>query len=425
MRRPALQLADLGLEGASRSAASNTIGERASLGAGARLRGRLVGVALPVRTAPALSSASERWSGAALSGPRPTSPTRRHAGRRRSAVARRQHLADARRRRRPRRPRRARAVAAVRRRRDARVDDGRRVSSRRQDVAPASRSASVASRRATTSAGWARRGGRRRGGARTASSCAGVRSESDQSRGTSFGVRKWNVGGTAGRRRGARAGPVVGTSAALGGFPGWGTSPSRSERVRRGAGPAWPAPGSSATSPCPRPRRASGRPRPPSSPPCRPAPARPAGRGQGLERGQHRRAGARRATVSSAGSSSAAVALTSAPRSARSSRSSGSGSARRTFIARSRSRQALTTTRCSQVVTAASPRKDPARRNAAIIPSWRPSAASSGLPIVRRATAHSRSRCRAKSSPKASASPSTCRPAARRRIARDARSSIP
>ena len=59
-----------------------------------------------------------------------------------------------------------------------------------------------------------------------------------------------------------------------------------------------------------------------------------------------------------------------------------------------RSRQALTTIRCSQVVTAASPRKDPARRNAAIMPSWRPSAASSGLPMVRSATAHSRSRCR-------------------------------
>ena len=40
-----------------------------------------------------------------------------------------------------------------------------------------------------------------------------------------------------------------------------------------------------------------------------------------------------------------------------SSRSSGSGSARRTLAARIRSRQALTTTRCSQVVTAASPRK--------------------------------------------------------------------
>ena len=68
----------------------------------------------------------------------------------------------------------------------------------------------------------------------------------------------------------------------------------------------------------------------------------------------------------------------------------------------------MTTTRCSQVVTAASPRNEPARRNAAIIPSCRPSAASSGLPMVRSATAHSRSRCRPNSSPNASGSPSTC-----------------
>ena len=76
-------------------------------------------------------------------------------------------------------------------------------------------------------------------------------------------------------------------------------------------------------------------------------------------------------------------------------------SAARTFARRSRSRQALTTIRCSQVVTAASPRKESARRNAEIIASWSASAASSGWPVVRRATAHSRSRCRAKSSPKA------------------------
>ena len=90
------------------------------------------------------------------------------------------------------------------------------------------------------------------------------------------------------------------------------------------------------------------------------------------------------------------------PRSPRSSRSSGSASVRRTFAARRRSRQALTTTRCSQVVTAASPRKVPARRYAATRPSWRPSAASSRLPMVRSATAQSRSRWRAKSTPNAS-----------------------
>ena len=96
------------------------------------------------------------------------------------------------------------------------------------------------------------------------------------------------------------------------------------------------------------------------------------------------------------------------PRSPYSSRSSGSGSARRTFAARIRSRQALTTTRCSQVVTAASPRNDPARRYAATMPSCRPSAASSGLPMVRSATAQSRSRCRPKRTPNASRSPATC-----------------
>src|SRR4051794_25385870 len=42
------------------------------------------------------------------------------------------------------------------------------------------------------------------------------------------------------------------------------------------------------------------------------------------------------------------------------------------------------------------------------MPSCRPSAASSGLPIVRSATAHSRSRWRRKRIEKASGSPSTC-----------------
>ena len=76
---------------------------------------------------------------------------------------------------------------------------------------------------------------------------------------------------------------------------------------------------------------------------------------------------------------------------------------------RSRSRQALTTMRCSQVVTAASPRKDPARRKAVMKPSWTQSAASSRSPVVRTATAHIRSRCRRNSSPKASVSPATWR----------------
>ena len=75
---------------------------------------------------------------------------------------------------------------------------------------------------------------------------------------------------------------------------------------------------------------------------------------------------------------------------------------------RIRSRQALTTIRCSQVVTAESPRKLPARRKAEIIASCSASAASSGSDRVRTATAHSRSRCRRKSVPKASESPATC-----------------
>ena len=82
---------------------------------------------------------------------------------------------------------------------------------------------------------------------------------------------------------------------------------------------------------------------------------------------------------------------------------------RRAARRRSWSRQALTTMRCSQVVTAESPRKSPARRKAEIIASCRASAASSGSQTVRSATAHSRSRCLRNSSPKASLSPATCR----------------
>jgi hypothetical protein len=75
---------------------------------------------------------------------------------------------------------------------------------------------------------------------------------------------------------------------------------------------------------------------------------------------------------------------------------------------RVRSRAELTTILCNQVVTAESPRKLSARRSAAIIASCTASAASSGSPTVRTATAQSRSRCRLNSSPNASGSPDTC-----------------
>ena len=74
---------------------------------------------------------------------------------------------------------------------------------------------------------------------------------------------------------------------------------------------------------------------------------------------------------------------------------------------RIRSRHAFTTIRCSQVVTAESPRKLAARLNAEINASCSASAASSGSDMVRTATAHNRSRCRANSCPNASGSPST------------------
>ncbi len=88
--------------------------------------------------------------------------------------------------------------------------------------------------------------------------------------------------------------------------------------------------------------------------------------------------------------------------------SSSSGRVGRTARRGARSRQALTTMRCSQVVTAESPRKRSAARRADTRASWTASAASSRSPVVRRATAHSRSRWRRTTSPKASGSPATC-----------------
>src|SRR6476469_9547668 len=113
------------------------------------------------------------------------------------------------------------------------------------------------------------------------------------------------------------------------------------------------------------------------------------------------------ATAACSGSSTGLVKVNDDPRSRWSSRSSGNELARRTLAARRQSRKALTTTRCSQVVTAASPRKLSARRYAATSPSWSPSAASWGLPMVRSATAQRRSRCRVNSVAKASGSPAT------------------
>jgi hypothetical protein len=73
---------------------------------------------------------------------------------------------------------------------------------------------------------------------------------------------------------------------------------------------------------------------------------------------------------------------------------SGNATVGRACRRRIRSRQALTTIRCSQVVTADSARNDPAARYAEISASCRASAASSGSRSVRRATAQSRSLCR-------------------------------
>ncbi len=81
--------------------------------------------------------------------------------------------------------------------------------------------------------------------------------------------------------------------------------------------------------------------------------------------------------------------------------SSGSGTVARVCRRRIRSRQALTTIRCSQVVTAESPRNDPAALYAEISASCSASAASSRSRVVRSATAHNRSRCRRTSSSKA------------------------
>ena len=178
-------------------------------------------------------------------------------------------------------------------------------------------------------------------------------------------------------------------------------------QVGRAVRRAGPGRASSGTSRCRRRSPASAPPRRPGSPPCPRGPAPRAAPRAGCRSASRtcRRCSPR--SVTSAGSSASSVAEIDEPRSPYSSRSSGSASARRTLAARIRSRQALTTTRCSQVVTAASPRNEPALRKAATMPSWSPSAASSGLLMVRSATAQSRSRCRAKRTPKASWSPPT------------------
>ncbi len=131
--------------------------------------------------------------------------------------------------------------------------------------------------------------------------------------------------------------------------------PTAAATVRR----AWPGPARTCSSPCPRRSRGSPRPRRRDSPPCRRAPGpRAARRGSCRSAASTcaRRSLRRPCSAGSSRSSDPSVALRTDPRPA-SSRSSGNGSARRTFAARSRSRHALTTTRCSQVVTAASPRK--------------------------------------------------------------------
>ena len=111
--------------------------------------------------------------------------------------------------------------------------------------------------------------------------------------------------------------------------------------LRGRSGPARPGRASSGTSPCPRRRRARPRPRRPRGPACRPGRSRPAApRGAGRVR-PGRRGGSRSRRGRRGGAG---------PRCRRAGRS---GRASRRRI---RSRQALTTTRCSQVVTAASPR---------------------------------------------------------------------
>ena len=94
-----------------------------------------------------------------------------------------------------------------------------------------------------------------------------------------------------------------------------------------------------------------------SSPPCRPAPAPRAARPAAWRARRGRRAAGRRdgGLLRVVGRAGGGARSTRGRRC--SSRSSGRASVRRTFAARRRSRQALTTTRCSQVVTAASPRK--------------------------------------------------------------------
>ena len=216
----------------------------------------------------------------------------------------------------------------------------------------------------------ARRGAPRERRRRTAASCSGVSSSVTGQHSLWSGlVRRWD--GRMGDGGGPRGASVVGTDGSGSGFPGsaWAGSPPGREHPERGRR-AGPGRASSGTSPC-RPRsRASRRRRRPGSPPCRPAPARRAAR-RAAPRGRRAPAGGvRRPPRGRPGRWWTRSGSSADPRSPYSSRSSGSGSARRTFAARSRSRQALTTTRCSQVVTAASPRNDagpPERRDHAVL----------------------------------------------------------
>ena len=276
---------------------------------------------------------------------------------------------------------------------------------RRTSVAePRGLTGSTAARRARRPSGRPRRrasarcGAPRRGGGVPPRS-RGTRRD-DRSRATSFagargagsGGRRWD-GRRRVRFRVSRSREAVGAG---------------TRRAGRGAGSrGGRGRGRTGTSPCPPRSRASAPPRRPGSPPCRPAPAPPAARAAAWPAPRAGPAAGRRRSRPARGRRGRRTAVRADPRSLCSSRSSGSASVRRTFAARRRSRQALTTTRCSQVVTAASPRKVSARRYAATRPSCRPSAASCGLPIVRRATAQSRSRWRVNSRPNASGSPAT------------------
>ena len=162
---------------------------------------------------------------------------------------------------------------------------------------------------------------------------------------------------------------------------------------------AGPARGRTGSSPCRGRCRGSPRCPRPGSRACPRGPAPPAVPGPAARRVQASRA-ASESTLESASADPAARAS-----SVGSSTPLAAGRAARRRI---RSRQALTTIRCSQVVTAESPRKSPARRNAEIIASCSASAASSGSPSVRSATAHSRSRWRVNNIPNAVALPAQC-----------------